>query len=61
MVMTTNGSNQSVVTGTLTQNNTNQVAATTTWKWTPSSSATDLAGNAATTTQMTEAAAKENF
>ncbi len=61
MVMTTNGSNQSVVTVTLTGSNSNQVTTNTTWVWTPSSSASDLAGNAASATPVTESAAKENF
>jgi hypothetical protein len=60
MTMTTVGG-RSVVTVTLTQNNSKQVTANTTWVWAPDPSATDLAGNATSTAVVTQAAAKENF
>jgi hypothetical protein len=61
--MTTNGSNQSVVTITLTGTNANAQTDTGSFKmvWTPSSAATDLAGNATSTAAVTEATAAENF
>jgi hypothetical protein len=62
MVMTTS-SGKSVVTVTLTGTNSNiqRITASTTWKWTPDNGATDLAGNATNTAQVTQSAAKENF
>jgi hypothetical protein len=62
MTMTTNNG-KSIVTVTLTGTSSNiqRITASTTWKWTPDNGATDLAGNATNTAQVTQSAAKENF